>query len=208
MGKFTDITSKKFNKLTVISRAENRGIHPAWLCKCECGNLVEVTATNLKTGNTKSCGCHKVELSTIHGKHGHPLYKAWQGMHQRCKNKTNREFHLYGGRGISVCERWDSFANFLNDVGERPSGMSLDRIDTNGNYEPDNCRWASWTQQNRNRRNNRFLSARNLTLTVVEWAEMTGTKYATIMNRLKSGWTDEQAIFGKSDYAIKESEAK
>lgn len=134
----------------------------AWLCVCVCGNEKVVPAESLVRGKSKSCGCKSDEMrSTNNTKHGHTrfdgymsgTYRSWHAMRQRCMRKNHKQYADYGGRGISVCERWTSFESFLEDMGERPTGMTLDRWpDTNGNYEPGNCRWATNSQQGLNKR--------------------------------------------------------
>jgi hypothetical protein len=179
MGNVKNETGKVYERLTVLERSDNDKYGQAtWLCKCSCGNLTTVTGALLRSGNTKSCGCLNLdrvaemgkewgskhqhmatEAVTTHGHHknGKPTrtYKTWQCMKQRCFNPNAPNYHLYGGRGITVCDRWkDSFENFLQDMGERPEGTTLDRINPFQSYTPDNCRWATPTQQNNNKRSN------------------------------------------------------
>lgn len=175
--------------------------------KCQCGSrFVMQCRTEQKT---QSCGCAARESARrlllgnrYRRKHNMTLsrtYKSWSRMRQRCKNSAYPEFHLYGGRGITVCDRWDDFDAFLKDMGERPVGCSLDRIDPNGNYEPLNCRWASPKQQARNTRRNVLVSIDGVEKTVAEWAESFGAaKDKTIYKRLKAGWSGRDAVFGKS----------
>ncbi len=140
---------------------------PAWECMCDCGNLTTVEQAAITYGATKSCGClqkEKARLSTIrpgmygktHGYTNTPTYRSWNAMNTRCKNPNTDNFKHYGGRGIQVCDRWNNFENFLNDMGERPDGKTLDRIDVNGNYKPENCRWATYSQQSRNKQAKRI----------------------------------------------------
>jgi len=156
MGKFIDQTGRRFGRLIVVERAPNRGKLTHWRCRCDCGKAHTVYSGYLKDGRTKSCGCLRSDLLSIHG-HAKGkcsrTYRSWKKMRDRCTNVRHRHYSYYGGRGINVCERWlHSFANFLADMGERPLGTTLDRRENDGNYEPGNCRWATWSQQMRNRR--------------------------------------------------------
>ena len=162
---FNDITGQRFGRLTVTSRTENYimpsgGQKAQWVCKCDCGNTKVVTTTHLKSGHTSSCGCLQLETlengrhaNRTHGMKGSPEYRSWQAMKQRCLNQNNVKFRLYGERGITICEQWlDSFETFFADMGTRPDGTTLDRIDGSKGYYPGNCRWATYSEQNRNRR--------------------------------------------------------
>jgi len=172
-------------------------------CKCDCGNVVTVRTASLRSGLTASCGCLQREKAAVngrnsatHGMNGTPTFRAWMSMKQRCLN-TNHEFYRhYGGRGITFCERWQSFENFLADMGERPSSNhTLDRYPNNdGNYEPGNVRWATWFQQNSNRRNTILLTMNGETMCVAEWSRKTGIHTDTIRWRITRGWTVEDAL--------------
>ncbi len=169
-------------------------------CRCDCGNVVNVYPYSLPNGNTKSCGCLKGHALR---KDGHGLtktkeYRAWGHMWSRCTNEKVKSYRYYGGRGISVCDRWASFKNFFEDMGKSPSGAhSIDRIDNDGNYEPGNCRWATVKEQRRNKRDNRVLTIDGEHKTLAEWAENAGVIYKTAHNRLRMGWSPQEAIYGK-----------
>lgn len=199
--KINDLTGQRFGRLVVLSiagRSKQRNV--LWLCQCDCGNTHIVNSPSLVDGKTRSCGCLSVEiLKTLHSTHGgtnHPMYQTWLGMKQRCSNPNHKDYHRYGGRGISVCPRWEKdFAAFLSDVGERPSSKhSLDRIDRDGNYEPGNVRWATPTEQARNKAACIILSIDGETKPLAQWAEELNIPHRTLVSRHAKGWTDERIL--------------
>lgn len=152
MPKLLDLTGHKYGLLTPL---EYKG-GSYWLCRCDCGETALVTAGRMRSGNTTSCGCHKRSVlglsTTKHGKTGTRVHRIWKGMRNRCNNEATPRYKDYGGRGIRVCARWDSFENFYADMGDPPEGLTLDREDNDGDYEPSNCRWATQAEQQANKR--------------------------------------------------------
>lgn len=198
--RYPDLTGQRFGKLTVLSVCRV-GADPrlAWLCSCDCGGTTRARGDSLRSGLTRGCGC-LAGSTPIHGKTGTLTHISWRSMKQRCQSPSTANFSLYGGRGISVCERWsNSFEEFLKDMGERPSrGHTLDRIDNDGNYEPGNCRWATYDQQANNRRTNLKLTAPGLFegLSVKEAHRRgnAGISLSGFYKRLASGESVEAAL--------------
>jgi hypothetical protein len=194
-----DHTGQVFGALTVIAREGTKNTFAAWRVRCVCGNETVVPGHDLRSGGTTSCGCKRVELQSAkvrrHGETHTPTWKTWQSMRQRCSNPEDSSYQRYGGRGISVCERWDSsYENFVTDMGKRPRGKTIERKNNNGNYEPDNCVWATGVEQGSNKRNNRLLTFKGETHTVAEWTRRLGGKRSALKQRLRNGWSVEEAL--------------
>jgi hypothetical protein len=208
-----ELAGQKFGRLLVLHLVEDAcKRRPVWRCHCDCGKEIEVMGIDLATGNTQSCGCLQRERSSnAHLRHGHGgrrsggkrsrpsrAYQIWQSMRKRCQNPKTHRFEVYGGRGIQVCDKWNSsFEAFLADMGEPPEGHSIDRIDGNGHYEPGNCRWATDTEQARNRRTNALVDLEDGygPATCAEQCERTGIPRSVISNRLRYGWSYDEAFF-------------
>jgi hypothetical protein len=185
-----DLTGRQYGRWGVLQRAPNQGRHVQWLCRCICGTTQSVSSTNLIQGISTSCGClHREVISTHHGT-GSPEYNAWAAMKSRCYTTSNVGYPYYGARGVTVCQRWlHDFPAFLADMGCRPSpDHSVDRIDPFGDYSPGNCRWATHTEQDNNKRESRLVTFQGETLTVTQWARRQGLSASTLFNRIKSGW--------------------
>lgn len=186
---------------------------PRWICECTCGTVASVRQSGLRDGTSQSCGCkHREELTermTAVGptfKHGQARagkhtkeYWIWMQMRKRCSDPKQEHFHLYGGRGITVCDRWlSSFENFIADLGPRPTPKhSIERVDSNGTYEPGNCRWATPKEQANNTSRNKFIEWNGQRKTAAQWAEELGVNSELILYRLENGWTVEEAFFTK-----------
>jgi len=196
--KYAHAIGLSFGELTVLSHA---GEIDRLVCRCSCGNEKIARLSHLKSGTVKSCGC----LMTIRPKQVHgtflasrtPTYKVWDSMNRRCNSPSCRAYPLYGGRGIKVCERWSGpqgFPHFLLDMGEKPDGLSLDRIDNDGPYSPENCRWTDVVTQGNNRRTNKIFTHAGESLTLADWARKKGVSDNTMRERLKRGWTIADCI--------------
>lgn len=197
-----DLSGLKFNMLTVVNRVYING-KPLWHCICDCGKEIFVRHTRLTHGQ-KSCGCHAskmlVERNTKHSKRHSKLYAVWRGLRSRCNNSNHPFYCDYGGRGITVCKEWDNtndgFQNFYDwsvKSGYKDD-LSIDRIDNNGNYEPNNCRWATIKQQCNNRRSNIVLNYKGVAHTVSEWSEIIQVKSGTIYQRIYKGWNTGEIL--------------
>jgi len=193
--KALDLTGQVFGRLTVVRRVENsRCGSTRWECVCNCGGCTTAFGTSLKTNHTQSCGCMRIEraklATTKHGKRGTPEYDAWHAMRRRCGAESLECYKNYGGRGITVCPEWSSFEQFYADMGDRPSEKhSLDRIDNNGNYCKDNCRWATKDEQENNKRSSKLLSFNGETRTITQWSRLLGISVSVIRRRLSLGWS-------------------
>lgn len=195
MSALTAKPGEKYNRWTVLKVLPDA----IRLCRCECGTVKPVFRNALRRGMSKSCGCFKADKQL---KHGHatpgahsPTYNVWHGMMQRCFNEKTSGYKYYGGRGIKVCVRWQTFENFLADMGERPEGLSIDRYPNNdGNYEPGNCRWATAKEQNNNSRHNRLVTLNGQTKNLKQWADHLGLKIAFVAQRIIRGWSPERAL--------------
>lgn len=209
MSKFLDLTGKKFGKLLVIKRDKNYiapcgSIIAQWLCKCDCGNKTVVSTRKLKSGNTKSCGCyHKEKLKKMLTKHGfrhNKLYFIWLAIKSRCYNPKNIGYKNYGGRGIKVCDEWldkeNGSTNFIKWALKNgyKNGLTIDRIDVNGDYYPENCRWTSMVEQSNNRRNNHFITIENETKTLTQWLKKYKISRTQFYWRKKHGMNEIEAL--------------
>lgn len=199
MTSIKNISGQTFERLTVIRFVGSSKYGPVWLCQCNCGSTINVCGKSLKSGNTRSCGCLQKETvtrtSTKHGLHGSRVYQIWADMRRRCQTPSCGSYEEYGRRGIKVCQRWERFVLFLEDMGHPPTDKhELDRVDNNGHYEPDNCRWATEKTQARNRRSNRILDFQGESMAVVQWSEKLGISQSVINSRLRNGWSVERTL--------------
>lgn len=205
MYKIKDFSGLKFGELTVIERADNTPAGSTrWKCQCSCGNYNLVTGGDLKRGHSVSCGCKRIEAITIKRTiHGHSTklkhtseYRTWASMKSRCNNKNATGYKHYGGRGIKYDPRWDIFANFIEDMGFKPSVFhSIDRIDYDGNYTKENCRWATDTEQARNKSSNNYMDYKGVRYpTISDLAEAYNLNEDRIRSRLALGWNINQCV--------------
>lgn len=206
MPKLIDLTGQRFGRLTVVARSYVRKGQLFWTCRCDCGKLCDVQGSSLRGGRTKSCGCLHDELALhrlqeadyfrLKDKANKKLHGVWTNMRQRCMNPNNPQFHLYGGRGICICKEWDDYAQFeiwAIESGYAP-GLSIDRIDNDGDYCPENCRWATPKIQSNNQRKTTLLTYEGITQPLSFWADEIGVSRETLKSRVKRGWPMERIL--------------
>lgn len=205
--KFIDLTGQKFGRLTVIERAQNKGKKTMWRCKCDCGNESIVAGGNLTNGHIVSCGCfndkRRIEAHTKHGMSDDKMYSTWLSRRRRCYDTRCPAYENYGGRGIKMCDRWkEDYGAFYEDVSKLPHfgevGYSLERIDNNGDYCPENCCWATAKQQSNNRRSNFMITYLGRTQTLGQWVDELGLNYKKTRKRIREyNWSVERAFTTK-----------
>lgn len=202
--KLDNLIGQRFGRLTVVSRSDNKGRNTAWLCKCDCGNQTIVTHQNLKSGHTLSCGCYNVDLlkirSTKHGMSKSRLYGIWCGIKDRCNNPQSDSYSNYGKRGIGICVEWDndfnSFMEWSLNNGYLDN-LTIDRIDNNKGYEPNNCRWTTSKEQGRNKRNNILIFYKGKRQNLSAWCEELNLNYDTVWARLRVSKMSVEDAFRK-----------
>lgn len=199
MGKLIDLTGQRFGRLVVLSRHRDNDKQGAtrWSCRCDCGASTIVRRSDLRDGNTRSCGCYARELSRTHGMSKSLEYQIWRSMINRCTNSNDKGYRRYGGRGIEVCARWhNSFESFYEDMGKKPGPeYSIDRIDNDGNYEPGNCQWIPLSANSAKQSSNVFVTRNSLTLCIADWARELGVKGSEINYWLyQRNFTPDQAV--------------
>lgn len=189
---------QRFGRLVVTGRVKNRKGYTVWACMCDCGTATETLGVSLASGNTLSCGCLLSEVrktaSVTHAARRTKAYASWAHMRQRCGNKRDKDYPRYGGRGITVCERWEDFVLFLEDMGQPPTNHTLDRVDNDGPYSPENCRWASRVTQRRNNSANIIVTIRGESMPLADACARYRVKHQTAYTRLRYGWTAERAL--------------
>ena len=198
MRKTPDLKNKRFGRLVVLDLSDGyvdeKYKRRGWVCECDCGNVVLLRGDVIQRENTYGCGCGAGSHLKTHGLSKHPLHSIWKGMKARCYNNKCEAYKNYGGRGIKVCDRWLTFDNFLNDMGERPNLLTIERINNNGNYELSNCRWATRKEQCNNRRSNQNVEFNGMVKNFTEWEKFLNLKPGTIARRLKNKWSVEEAL--------------
>jgi hypothetical protein len=204
MTKVKDLSGKRYTRLVVIRRVGSKNKRSYWECLCDCGNT-KLFRSNQLTSGVKSCGCLRDEMSKARtlthgegGKNESAEHRTWKAMLSRCFNPNHKAYHRYNGRGITVCERWMKYENFLSDMGRKPNMHTLERKNNNGNYEPNNCKWATYKEQANNTRVNNLVTHNKITKTIGEWSDQTGIPYKTLWYRLCIGkWETSKAFIWK-----------
>lgn len=192
-----DMTGQRFGRLVVMERSAKTRRAAQWLCRCDCGKSAVSNGDNLRRGLAKSCGCisteRLVKATRRHGLTGTRTHRIWTSMLTRVTNPRRRNAHRYIGRNIQVCDRWKTFDNFLADMGEAPTGMSLDRYpNQDGNYEPGNCRWATYTQQARNTSVTRMVTVNGERIALRDACDSFGISVSTVSCRIRAGWPESR----------------
>ena len=211
--RITNSIGMKFGKLTIIGVSHKNGSGKNYAkCKCECGNIIDVLPNSLFNNESKSCGCSKLNNPMLannkstssgnykDGRTKHLLYGTWKQMINRCENPKSKHYDRYGGRGIKVCDEWHDFWSFVkwsDSIGGKPNGYTLDRIDNDGNYCPENCRLADWGTQMSNKSSNRYITYNGKTQTIHQWSIDIGLNEQTLTNRINRGWSIERALTTK-----------
>lgn len=198
MPKVIDLKGKKFGKLTVLrENGQSKNKHWLWLCLCDCGNETTVRSDSLRSGDVKSCGCYVIEKATTHGLRYTQLYKVWASMKTRCYNKNDLAYKNYGARGIKIYSMWiddaEAFCKWAKENGWRP-GLTIDRIDNDGDYTPSNCRFVTQAVNSRNTRSTRIIEYQGQTMCISEWARFLGMSMHTLWHRLNRGWSVKRAL--------------
>lgn len=192
------MTGQRFGRWTVLERAPSSDRFAYWLCRCDCGNIRVVRGVRIRLGRSRSCGCLAADKSRdraiVHGHSKSRAYASWRNMIARCEDPNHNSYADYGGRGIEICDNWKSFEKFYADMGDPPEGKTLERIDNNGSYCPENCTWASKKQQARNKRSNRMITLDNETRCLAEWCDLYGIDPDLVWGRLRRGWDAKKAL--------------
>lgn len=205
---------KVYHYLTIKSFSHKKGTHKYYNCKCICGTSKVVRINDLRSGNTKSCGCYKSKTTSkrisTHGMSKTKLYKKWKDMRRRCNNPNRKCYKNYGGRGIKVCKEWEEdFMNFYNWAMENgyDEDLTIDRVDNDGNYEPNNCRWITRKEQNNNKQQSRYVTINGIAKTLKDWSIESGLPYDALRRRLDRGWKEDELLiplmtnqFSKENY--------
>lgn len=206
MGKpLADMKGQVFGRLTVLERDSFASGKTRWLCRCECGQSTVVIGQLLRNGKTRSCGCLRsdraAETATKHGgyvgRKPTRTMRIWKNMIQRASNPNCPMYSRYGGVGIGVCESWQTFEGFLLDMGQAPDGLTLERVDNSKGYGPDNCKWATYAEQNRNKSSSKLLTLNGKTQTAVDWMAELNLTHDQIYKRIRRGWNDEEVLLGR-----------